>query len=478
MRIFFLRPSYVGPFFYLQTFHFKFIALLISLFSFGSFTASANPPPECNLVADLGNIQCDDNGTPTEASDDLFTFDLLVGGYEAGATWTASDSYATKGRTGQLKTFGPYLIKEGDLSFKIMVEDRQTCKISLFVAAPEPCSSTCKLAPTLSNIYCEDNGTPTEASDDLFTFDLQVETNSSGFGWFAEDRDNSIGPYNAAVTFGPYPIKEGMRRFMLKDINDPACRVLIQVEAPAACSNDCAIDASVANIVCNDNGTPFKAEDDTYTFELMVEGAERGSKWIAHGLKAGGKFGEVFVAGPYLLGEGDITFSVSDLNGSCYADLIVKAPTSCSGNQRDIASEEGQNIESDNYIFQQSPYTPIWEYPSRLPQTINANANDLPNDDRVFEKPPRAEDFQLNQNQPNPWRNETVISFSLIESGRATILIRDLQGRTLNVISGRYKAGYNEVLIQSDDLKNASGLLFYTLQAGAFTSTRKMTVVR
>ncbi|MEY4108267.1 MAG: hypothetical protein RL181_2609, partial [Bacteroidota bacterium] len=49
-------------------------------------------------------------------------------------------------------------------------------------------------------------------------------------------------------------------------------------------------------------------------------------------------------------------------------------------------------------------------------------------------------------------------------------------GRTLRVIKGAYAQGYNQVILKSNDLK-ATGVLYYTLESGEFTATRKMVIL-
>ena len=95
----------------------------------------------------------------------------------------------------------------------------------------------------------------------------------------------------------------------------------------------------------------------------------------------------------------------------------------------------------------------------------------------MFGQTQAANIFQLDQNRPNPWDNETVISFILPEAGDATITIHDMQGRTIHLVKGEYAAGYNEVRVKRSDVQGATGLLYYTLQSGKSVATRKMVVV-
>jgi len=87
-----------------------------------------------------------------------------------------------------------------------------------------------------------------------------------------------------------------------------------------------------------------------------------------------------------------------------------------------------------------------------------------------------AANFELLQNAPNPFNNETVIGFNLPEAVKATLKIQDVTGRTLKVIKGDFAKGYNQVVLKGNEL-NATGVLYYTLDAANFTATKKMVIV-
>ena len=85
-------------------------------------------------------------------------------------------------------------------------------------------------------------------------------------------------------------------------------------------------------------------------------------------------------------------------------------------------------------------------------------------------------DFQLLQNQPNPFRESTVISFILPSSSSANLTVYDVSGRLLKTISGTYKAGYNEISLQRSELPTA-GVLYYKLDTERHSATKRMIVI-
>jgi hypothetical protein len=84
--------------------------------------------------------------------------------------------------------------------------------------------------------------------------------------------------------------------------------------------------------------------------------------------------------------------------------------------------------------------------------------------------------FELYQNEPNPFSAVTTIAFQLAQDGPASLTVFDVTGKTVTVITGQYARGYNEVSINKTDL-GASGVLYYQLESGDFTATRKMVVI-
>jgi len=85
--------------------------------------------------------------------------------------------------------------------------------------------------------------------------------------------------------------------------------------------------------------------------------------------------------------------------------------------------------------------------------------------------------FELYQNRPNPFKEETVIGFTLPQASKATIQIMDISGKLLKVIEQDAVQGYNEVTLDRTALKGA-GVLYYRLETSTDTATKKMTLIR
>jgi large repetitive protein len=84
-----------------------------------------------------------------------------------------------------------------------------------------------------------------------------------------------------------------------------------------------------------------------------------------------------------------------------------------------------------------------------------------------------AEQFELGQNNPNPFTDKTTVGFTLPKAATATLTIYDLTGKVVRMYSSEYVKGYNEIIISAEDLK-ATGVLFYELESEGHKSTKKM----
>ncbi len=287
---------------------------------------------ECDIDAVFTNIMCDDNGTPSDPDDDTFTFEVMVSGSNTGASWTANDPLSTSGAYDVFVSFGPYLISDGNVSLLITDDGDASCITNITIIAPSPCSGTCSISNTISNIVCDDNGTPSDPSDDVFFFDVLVSGSNTGGGWTADDPNATSGMYDIVTTFGPYLISDGTLNFTITDDDDSGCTTIVSAVPPMSCSDECEISADVTNILCDDNGTPNDPSDDTYTFEVTVTGNNASNSWVSDDPNGtSGSYNTVIIFGPYLISDGNLSFSITDANDNgCTATANVTAPSTCS----------------------------------------------------------------------------------------------------------------------------------------------------
>ncbi len=88
------------------------------------------------------------------------------------------------------------------------------------------------------------------------------------------------------------------------------------------------------------------------------------------------------------------------------------------------------------------------------------------------------EAFELTQNYPNPFNPSTTIKYGLPNASRVTLQIFDVTGKLVTtLISGQQEAGYHTVEWNGLDMTGhqvATGIYFYKIKAGEFTSIKKM----
>jgi hypothetical protein len=90
--------------------------------------------------------------------------------------------------------------------------------------------------------------------------------------------------------------------------------------------------------------------------------------------------------------------------------------------------------------------------------------------------------YGLEPNVPNPFNPSTTIRYELAAAGRATLRVYDISGRLVKTLVDRQMpAGTFEARWDGRDARGvavASGVYFYRLEAGAFTQTRRMVLLK
>jgi len=85
--------------------------------------------------------------------------------------------------------------------------------------------------------------------------------------------------------------------------------------------------------------------------------------------------------------------------------------------------------------------------------------------------------FSLAQNYPNPFNPSTAIVYSLPRAGHVSLRVFDLLGREVAVLKdGMMEAGTHRVTFNGSNL--ASGVYFARLDAGEFTQTKKLMLLK
>jgi len=88
----------------------------------------------------------------------------------------------------------------------------------------------------------------------------------------------------------------------------------------------------------------------------------------------------------------------------------------------------------------------------------------------------------LHGNIPNPFNPSTAISFSLLNAGHVTIEIYNVKGEKVrNLVNENFEAASHSVVWDGRDnmgRTTSSGVYFYKMKTGSFTSTKKMVLMK
>ena len=126
-----------------------------------------------------------------------------------------------------------------------------------------------------------------------------------------------------------------------------------------------------------------------------------------------------------------------------------------------ISHQDGISIiskEADNLEFEFNP-TPVAKPTKELPT-----------------------EFSLSQNHPNPFNPHTIIDYALPQDAEVSLVIYNVLGQKVKTLVNEFQtAGFQGAEWDGTDDRghvSASGIYFYKLNAGDFTQTRKMVMLK
>lgn len=87
--------------------------------------------------------------------------------------------------------------------------------------------------------------------------------------------------------------------------------------------------------------------------------------------------------------------------------------------------------------------------------------------------------FKLSQNYPNPFNPETIINYRIAKAGNVSLKVYDVLGNEVTTLVDKYQqAGTHSSQFSTGNLQLSSGVYFYTLKTGSFSSTKKMILIK
>ena len=329
----------------------------------------------CAISAQVSNYQCNNNSTPTVVADDTYTFSVTVSNSTGcGSSWTGGGA---TGSYGVAKTFGPYLISEGNKTLTFTDASNATSTATVRGDAPAPCSAivvTCQNnilqnpglesgltgwegkgevgAPansgtkTLKVCIAGEKAFQTRAAQAGKTYRLNViakkDVNTEGvigFKFLSSSFIPLLHIYQGIPTNEYFTISKtgtapaGTAYVEISLIKDDGLGCLYADDwclSESGGDIPCALSATVSNVLCSDNGTSLNPADDTYTFNATVlSTGSCGKSWTGGG--QADLYGVVKAFGPYPISGGNKTLTFSDVTSSNITTTVTAtAPLPCS----------------------------------------------------------------------------------------------------------------------------------------------------
>jgi hypothetical protein len=141
--------------------------------------------------------------------------------------------------------------------------------------------------------------------------------------------------------------------------------------------------------------------------------------------------------------------------------LHLNASMNCRGQVIDAWEDKRNDPDADIYLQNINPDGTIGDYVTSV------------EDNEAY--PPAG--FILLPAYPNPFNATTTIKYGIPEASYVTVLIYDILGRSIDVlISEDQQPGYHQIIWDAGDV--SSGVYFYKIQAGDFTKTNKMLLLK
>ncbi|MDZ4182489.1 MAG: choice-of-anchor J domain-containing protein [Candidatus Cloacimonadaceae bacterium] len=151
----------------------------------------------------------------------------------------------------------------------------------------------------------------------------------------------------------------------------------------------------------------------------------------------------------------------------------VEAPLNWTEYIYDLSAYDGQSVwitircvSDDAFVFYVDDFT------------IHSNGGTVSNDDNMSP----AISTRLHDNYPNPFNPETTIRFSVKEAAPVSIEIYNVKGQLVKTLVNEMKdSGNHSVIWRGLDNNNrpvSSGVYFYKMSAGKYSSTKKMILMK
>jgi hypothetical protein len=166
--------------------------------------------------------------------------------------------------------------------------------------------------------------------------------------------------------------------------------------------------------------------------------------------------------------------TASEIN--CYGWIVQRSQGADFADVSPILPGYGTTIEPHSYIYTDNSVQAGQTYSYRLQQTdIGGRVNFSDPITISVSAAPSA--YRLEQNAPNPFNPITTVSFALPQTSHVKLSVFDANGQNVaTLVNGLKEAGVHSITWNAAQL--ASGIYFCRIEAGSFTATQKMVLMK
>ncbi|MFQ6032962.1 MAG: T9SS type A sorting domain-containing protein, partial [Candidatus Zixiibacteriota bacterium] len=245
-----------------------------------------------------------------------------------------------------------------------------------------------------------------------------------------------------------------------------------------------------ASLYIDDNGDSwFEADSSEGNFKIFnrIDAATDSLYFEAHVSTAGCWTQRIWI-------EHDITdweFAITNNNGRQQFEIAIPRGTDPKWELNFIPGDSiGVSLlyydTADSHLYYDGncvgywPATSLLSYnPCKMGKIYLSEYTDV---EDISEEEDIPKKYALFQNYPNPFNPQTSIQFDLPKDTEVRLTIYNILGQKVKtLVDERLRAGHKQVLWDGKNEKGkevSSGIYFYRIQAGDFSETKKMTIIK
>lgn len=183
---------------------------------------------QCGITnAEVVGVNCEDNDTPFDPTDDIYYLEIDVKSVNASQEWLIDGPTQFIGEYGVPVEIGPFGIADQDSVLLFQDRFSSDCFLEFEYKIPDPCSFQCEVSFTEINVIaCDDSFTGPIITDDDYYITLVGENRNSGKEEFMlEILGQTSGPhkYDEIIEFPSIVANDVVLTMTMYDVDDPIC---------------------------------------------------------------------------------------------------------------------------------------------------------------------------------------------------------------------------------------------------------------